>query len=87
VSAKQQWVQGAASISADQDTYLLQAASDLTNAIAARGVNVSQYQTAVQGLKTLASLPETSDTPQQKAEAQSDLQALNAFFGTTDLYE
>ena len=71
----------------DQNTYFLQAASDLTNAIAAGGVNIYKYQTAVQGLKTLASLPETSDTPQQKAEAQSDLQALNAFFGTTDLYE
>lgn len=86
MAAKQQWVQGAASISADVNAYLLRAASDLTRAIASVGVNVSQYQAAVQKLKSLASLPETSDTPQQKAEAQADLKALNAFFGTTDLY-
>ncbi len=42
--------------------------SDPTNAIASGGVNVSRYQAAVQELKSLASLPETSDTPQQKAE-------------------
>jgi hypothetical protein len=86
-AAKQQWVQGASAISADQGTYFLQAAADLTKAIAEGGVNVSQYQSAVMALKSLALLPETSDTPQQMAEAHSDLVALNAFFGTTGLYE
>lgn len=85
-SAKQQWIQGASAISADQSQYLLQAATDLTGAVAGAGVDAASYQTAIAQLKQLASLPETSDTPAQKAEAQADVQALNAFFGTTDLY-
>jgi hypothetical protein len=38
-------------------------------------------------LRQLASLPETSDTPSQVAEAHSDLRALNVFFGTKGLYD
>lgn len=59
----------------------------MTNAVSNGGVNVARYRNAIQGLKTLASLPETSDTTEHKAEALADLQALNTFFGTTDLYE
>ncbi len=80
-------MQGASASSAELGRYLLQAASDLSGAIAAGDDHASQYQTAVMQLKSLASLPETDDTPQQMAEAHSELTALNAFFGTSGLYE
>jgi hypothetical protein len=82
-----QWQEGAAAISADQGSYLTQAATDLSNAIAAGEGNTSGYSSAVSELQQLASLPETSDTPAQISEAQSDLMALNTFFGTSGLYE
>jgi hypothetical protein len=85
-SAKQQWVEGATAISADLNRYLLRAASDLSGAVSAGDVNASGNQVAVQELRQLASIPETSDTPEQLAEAHSDIQALNSFFGTPGLY-
>jgi hypothetical protein len=85
-SAKSEWEQGASAISADQGSYLDQAATDLGDAIAAGG-NTSGYQMAVQELQQLASLPETGDTAAQMAEAQNDIGNLNTFFGTSGLYE
>jgi hypothetical protein len=86
-AAKLEWQQGASAISADQNSYFTQAATDLSNAIAAGEGNTSGYSSAVQELQQLASLPETSDTPAQMSEAQSDITALNTFFGTSGLYE
>jgi hypothetical protein len=82
-----EWQGGASAISADQGSYLTQAATDLSNAIAAGEANTSGYSSAVQELQQLASLPETSDTPTQISEAQSDTTALNTFFGTSGLYQ
>jgi pyruvate/2-oxoglutarate dehydrogenase complex dihydrolipoamide acyltransferase (E2) component len=85
-SAKSQWEQGANAISADQGTFLDQAATDLSDAIAAGG-STPGYQTAVQELQQLASLPETDDTAAQMSEAKNDITALNVFFGTSALYQ
>jgi hypothetical protein len=87
VAAKVQWQDSATAISADQGAYLTQAATDLSNAIAAGEGNTSGYSSAVQELQQLASLPETNDTPAQISEAQSDATALNTFFGTSGLNE
>jgi hypothetical protein len=78
-----QWQQGASVDSADQDQYLGQAATDL---MLGSGNNPS-YVTAANQLKQLASLPEMGDTAAQQAEAQSDISALNTFFGTSGLYQ
>ncbi len=86
-SAKQEWIQGSSVISADLNSYLLRAASDLSSAITAGGINTSQSQTAVGQLNQLASLPETSDTPAQMMEAHSDIAALDTFFNTPGLYD
>jgi hypothetical protein len=85
-AAKQQWVQAASSISAEQGVYWVQAASDLSSAITAGGIDAFQYRTAIGQLQQLASIPETSDTPAQMMEAHSDVAALNTFFGTPNLY-
>jgi len=86
-AAKLEWQQGAAAISADQGTYLNQAATDLSNAIAAGEGNTSGYSSAVQELQQLASLPDADQTPAQNSEFQSDTMALNTFFGTSGLYQ
>jgi hypothetical protein len=85
-SAKQEWIHGSSVESAELNPYLLRAASDLSSAITARGINASQYQTAVGQLNQLASLPETSDTPAQMMEAHTDVAALDTFFDTPGLY-
>lgn len=85
-AARQQWVQGAAALSYQANTYLLQAASDLSTPTSVGSATAQNYQAAVQQLKMLASLPETGDTPAQIADAHSAIQALNAFFGTQGLY-
>jgi len=41
--------------------------------------------TAITELMYLAHLPPTDDTPVQKAAAQSDVHALDSFFGTPGL--
>jgi len=86
-AAKQQWVEGSTAISADQDGYFSQAASDLTGAINSGATNVSGYQMAVQELQQLASLPDADLTPTQNTEFQNDTSALNTFFGTQGLYQ
>src|SRR5580658_7833896 len=85
-AAKNQWIGGASAISADQDSYWNQAASDLANAAPSAGSQSASYMMAVQELQQLASLPETSETPTQMTEAQQDTSALNSFFGTPGLY-
>jgi len=86
-AAKLEWQRGATAISADQGTYLNQAATDLSNAIAAGEGNTSGYSSAVQELQQLASLPDADQTPAQNSEFQSDTMALNTFFGTSGLYD
>ncbi len=82
--AKQEWEQGAAAISADQGSYWLQAASDLTGVSDPPGPG---YATAVGELRQLASLPDAMMTPAQSAEYQADIGALNGFFSTSGLYD
>jgi len=61
------------------NTYLLQAADDL------KAAGDSSYGTAIDELTYLAQLPATNDTPTQQANAHSDAQALDSFFGTPGL--
>jgi hypothetical protein len=86
-SAKAQWELGATASAAAQGGNWLAAADDLNGAISSAGADTSGYQTAVRELRQLAALPDTSETPPQKAEAQFDTTALNAFFGTSGLYQ
>jgi hypothetical protein len=44
------------------------------------------YATQVNQLKQLISLPDANQTPAQNAEWHSDVNALNSFFGTPNLY-
>lgn len=59
--------------------YLQQAADDL------RASGYSGYGTAIAQLTYLAQLPPTNDTATQRANAHSDVQALDTFFGTPGL--
>jgi hypothetical protein len=61
------------------NTFLLQAADDL------KASGNPSYQTAIKELTYLANLPATNDTPAQRANAHTDAQALDAFFGTPGL--
>jgi hypothetical protein len=61
------------------NVYLLQAANHL------RGSGYPGSGTAINELMYLAHLPPTDDTPVQKATAQSDVHALDSFFGTPGL--
>jgi hypothetical protein len=87
VHAQQQWRAGALAFSSEQSTYFRRAAADLTRAIGDEVSDAGAYRRAVAQLRRLASLPETSDTPAQIAEAKRDLAALNRFFATKNLYD
>jgi len=85
--ARRQWVAGARAASFEQSIYFRRAAADLTGAVRDGATPVSAYGHAAAQLRQLASLPETSDTPAQVAQATHDLAALNRFFDTTKLYD
>jgi hypothetical protein len=87
VDAKRAWVAGSYASSFEQSTYLRRAANWLVHGVVPGAPGDARYTVAIRQLRQLASLPETSDTPQQKSEAHSDLQALNAFFSTKNLYD
>jgi hypothetical protein len=73
------WKGAAAAPMASMNTYLEQAADDL------RAAGDSGYDTAISQLTNLLDLPPTDDTPTQQAKAQSDVKALDSFFGTPGL--
>jgi hypothetical protein len=81
-AAKADWVAGAAAISADQAHYWSEAVTSLTP-VATPGTDAGA---AVTDLQQLISLPETSETSEQQAEAHSDVAFLNIYFGTSGLY-
>jgi hypothetical protein len=85
--AKREWIAGARVASVVQSTYLRRSAADLTRAIDDGLSDAGADRRAVSHLRQLASLPETSDTPAQIAEAKVDLAALNRFFATKNLYD
>jgi hypothetical protein len=85
--AKREWIAGARVASVVQSSYLRRAAADLTRAIDDGLSDAGADRRAVSQLRQLASLPETSDTPAQIAEAKVDLAALNRFFATKNLYD
>lgn len=74
--AQASWKQTAAAAAADVSRYLLQAARDLQTA----GGNASPA--VVRALRELASIPETSTTRTQQAEARADVAMLDRFFNT-----
>lgn len=78
-SALAAWKNAAAAPAAAMNEHLQQAADDL------RSAGNSGYGTAVAELTYLAHLPATNDTAAQRANAQSDVRALDTFFGTPGL--
>ena len=73
------WKKAAAAPAATMNQYLQQAADDL------RAADNPGYGTAIAELTYLAHLPATNDTATQRATAQSDVRALDTFFGTPGL--
>jgi hypothetical protein len=73
------WKSAAAANAATMGMYLQQAADDL------RAAGDPGYGTAIDELTYLEHLPATNDTPAQQANAHSDVQALDSFFGTPGL--
>jgi hypothetical protein len=86
-AAKRQWVLGSNALSYETSKFLRSAASDLSGAQANAGTHVATYRKAISELRQLASLPETSESAQQRSEAHRDLAALNSFFGAKGLYQ
>jgi hypothetical protein len=87
VDAKRAWVAGSYASSFEQSTYLRRAANWLVHGVDHAAAGDARYRVSIRQLRQLASLPETSDTPTQMAEAKHDLRALNVFFDTKGLYE
>ena len=87
VAAKREWEEGAFASSFQQFYYFKRAVTFLSLAISDGASDVAKYVASVRRLRQLASLPETSDTAQQRAQARRDLRALNLFFNTKGLYE
>jgi hypothetical protein len=87
VDAKRAWVAGSYASSFEQSTYLRRAANWLVHGVDPAAAGDARYRVAIRQLRQLASLPETSDTPTQIAEAKHDLRALNLFFSTQSLYQ
>jgi hypothetical protein len=87
VDAKRAWVAGSYASSFEQSTYLRRAANWLAHGVVPGAAGDARYTVSIRQLRQLASLPETSDTPAQIAEAKHDLGALNVFFDTTGLYD
>jgi hypothetical protein len=73
------WKSAAAANAATMGMYLQQAADDL------RAAGDPGYGKAIDELTYLEHLPATNDTPAQQANAHSDVQALDSFFGTPGL--
>jgi hypothetical protein len=73
------WKAAASAPQASLNTYLQQAESDLKES------GNSSYDTAVSELSSLASLPNTSLTSAQQAQAHTDSENLDTFFGTPGL--
>lgn len=73
------WKAAANGPQADLNTYLQQAASDLKES------GNASYSTAISELTYLASLPNTSLTSAQQAQAHTDSAKLDTFFGTPGL--
>jgi hypothetical protein len=78
-SALAAWKNAAAAPAATMNEYLQQAADDL------RAAGNSGYGTAIAELTYLAHLPATNDTATQRANARSDVRALDTFFRTPGL--
>ena len=78
-SALAAWKNAAAAPAATMNEYLQRAADDL------RAAGDSGYGSAIAELTYLAHLPATNDTATQQANARSDVQALDNFFGTPGL--
>jgi hypothetical protein len=86
VDARRAWVAGSYASSVEQSKYLRRAANWLVHGVVPGAAGDAQYRVSIRQLRQLASLPETSDTPAQIAEAKHDLRALNVFFDTKGLY-
>ncbi len=77
--AQAAWKQSASAAAANVSRYLLEAAGDLKSA------GASGAGAAVRELTDLAAVPETGTTPAQRAQAKTDVAALDRFFKTPGL--
>jgi hypothetical protein len=85
--ARTEWAAGSSAPSYLQSTYFHTAAVELARAIGAGVNDASSFQSSLEELRQLATLPETNDSPAQRSQARQDLRALNTFFNTKRLYE
>ena len=84
--ALQLWKAGATAISADQGSYEIEAENLLINALGAGVAGTGGFQAAATELTQLSGLPDAMMNSSQQAEFNTDASALNAFFGTSGLY-
>ena len=49
--------------------------------------DATAFQSSLEELRELATLPETNDSPAQRSQARQDLRDLNIFFNTKQFYE
>ena len=85
-TAKTNWVQNVCNSAASQGFIWQDAAVDLQFAADNSNGDTAGFAEASTELNDLASIPETSDTPAQMNQFQSDIQSLNSFFGTPGYY-
>ena len=85
--ARIEWVAGSSVPSYVQSAYFHTAAVELARAIGAGVNDTSSFQSRLEELRQLATLPETNDSPTQRSQARQDPRDLNIFFNTTRLYE
>jgi hypothetical protein len=85
--ARIEWVAGSSVPSYVQSAYFHTAAVELARAIGAGVNDTSSFQSRLEELRQLATLPETNDSPTQRSQARQDPRDLNIFFNTKRLYE
>jgi hypothetical protein len=85
-AAKEQWQQGVCVDAANQGGSWLGAASTLKMAAVNPSGDAAGFTQAAAQLTDLAAIPDTNVTPAQDDQYMSDVQALDAFFGTPGLY-
>jgi len=85
-AAKAAWEKGAQDVAAVQPGDWLHAVADLQSGLVHDNGNTSAYTGAIAELKYIASLPDTDVPASEATKERADVAALDAFFGTTGLY-
>ena len=85
LEAKEQWKLGATAISAEEGNFWTSAATDLQAGLTTDNPTTG-YTTAIAQLQDLVHLPDAQQTAEQNAAYHADIDALNTFFHTPELY-